>query len=43
MEIPCVRKSADYHELLDAVMKGLMATGVSYQEGMNADKMKSKK
>lgn len=42
MEIPCVRKSADYHELLDAVMKGLMATGVSCQEGMSADKMKSK-
>lgn len=42
MDIPCVRKSADYHELLDAVMKGLAAVGVQYQEGMNADKMKAK-
>ncbi|MCE2744400.1 MAG: response regulator transcription factor [Burkholderiales bacterium] len=42
MDIPCVRKSADYHELLDAVTKGLMATGISCQEGMNADKIKSK-
>jgi len=42
MEVPCLRQSADYHELLNAVMKGLMATGVSCQEGMSADKMKFK-
>ncbi|WP_370264344.1 response regulator transcription factor [Limnobacter sp.] len=42
MGIPFVRKSADYHELLDAVMRGLSAVGVRCNEAVAADKLKSK-
>ncbi|HEX4843845.1 MAG TPA: response regulator transcription factor [Limnobacter sp.] len=42
MGIPYVRKSADYHELLDAVMKGLNAVGVSCNDALQSDKLKSK-
>ena len=42
MNIPYVRKSADYHELLDAAMKSLNATGMAQNDHNSMDKLKSK-